>query len=100
MKSKALQGEVMKKILERISKSIQFPAQVIAELETLAKDLGMTRLRNGKEEGDISKIVNRAVSYMLADTDKFKSWMIGNSSNGRKHKVVVAKEKEAVKEAE
>jgi hypothetical protein len=79
----------MKKTLARVSKSIQFAESVIVELDTLAKELGMTRLDRKKnvEEGDISKIARRLVDYGLANEQAFKDWTIGNAGNGkRQHK--------------
>jgi hypothetical protein len=94
MKSKEVRRNHVKKTLARISKSIQFTEQVVGELGTLAKELGMTRLKDGKEEGDVSKIARRLVEYGLANKQSFKDWTIGNTGNGRKaHKAEKEPEK-------
>lgn len=68
---------MVSKLIQKMSKSIQFPTDMLKQLETLAKELGMTRLHAGIEAGDVSKIVVRLAMFGLANCEDFKKWHVG-----------------------
>lgn len=76
LKIKQLERSEMKKI----SKSVQFSDSVIEDLSTLATSLGFSRLREGDEVGDVSKIVQRAVDFMLDNEAAFRQWLVNGSA--------------------
>ena len=75
-----------KHLIEQISKSVQFPSNDNAEMEVLAKELGYTRHKDGVETADISKLVRRAVRFMLDNVKDFKEWQVsGGKKSSRKN---------------
>lgn len=71
---------MVRRLVEKVSKSIQFGKTEIDEMNTLAKALGFTRNQDGMETGDISKLVRRFVQFALAHTEQFKQWSVGGKA--------------------
>lgn len=75
---------MVKHLIEKISKSIQFTQTEVSEMSTLAKSLGFTRNQGGIETGDISKLVRRFVRFALDNLDTFKQWSVNGKVNVKK----------------
>ena len=67
---------MVKHLIKQTSKSILFPEQDIKALEQLAQELGYTRHQGGVETADVSKLVRRAVRFMIDNPDAFKTWQV------------------------
>ncbi len=75
---------MVKHLIKKVSKSIQFTDTDLAALDVLAKELQLTRYQGGVETADVSKLVQRAVRYMIENKDKFKEWSVGGTKHGKK----------------
>jgi hypothetical protein len=67
--------------MKKVSKSIQFSDDTVEDLETMALSLGYSRVREGDERGDVSKMVQRAVDFMLDNEAVFRQWMANGSTS-------------------
>lgn len=74
----------MKHLVKKVSKSIQFIETDALGMEALAKELGFTRLQGEEERGDVSKVVQRGMKYILAHQAEFKQWTVSGNHNGKK----------------
>lgn len=61
--------------MEKKSKSIQFTDDVIDDVSSIAVSLGFKRFQGGEETADFSKVVQRAVDFMLDNENEFRQWL-------------------------
>ncbi len=75
---------MVKHLIKQVSKSVQFPDTDSEQMAVLAKELGYVRHQDGVEIADISKIVRRAVRFMLENLKDFRQWNVNGGRKSRK----------------
>jgi len=63
------------KLDQQASITFQSPLSRKESLEKLAFQLGLRRLVDGKESGNVSGVVNLIIEYVFDSRDKFAEWL-------------------------
>jgi hypothetical protein len=68
-------------IIRFIGKSIRFPLPLMERVERIAKRLGYTRLVNGTQTGNISRVTLDMIEYCIQNERLFIEWRMMNGGN-------------------
>jgi hypothetical protein len=86
--------------MKQVSITFDAPDYIKNNVEAFAVALGLTRVRNGIEQANVSIIVRMLLEMALSDQEAFVSWGEKTSEAGRLERFTIQATDEVVKELE